>query len=974
MQFQMSAEEIATDNNGNQYIDTEEETQFQPSIEETEINIIEETEIEPSDEETEHDIIEETEIEPSDEETEHDIVDETEIEPSDEETEHDIVDETEIEPSDEETDIDETDEEYIIDEILLMVGLYSEILDTNEIIVENEAEFRAALANAQYTKIYLGVDITMSSSSYNNIVVARTEPLVINGTDPREGGARHTYTDYNGSDTGQALGGACTDITFKDIDLNLRNHFGIYFATNTNGTNVTLDNVTGSAIQVFFGRGYNSTLVIKDSELTLSNTGRGNPQEFVENAGAVNFVGTVEVTKSASTGDYFFNMTSNATVNIEEGANVVLDNSISTSGTFFSNVTDFTVGAGATFACYIGGQFTRTSLINVTIGENADVRFIHTGRSNVTSSLYGIDSASTFTAEAGSKFLLYGNRTDSVWGAFLFVNITLNNVDSFVVLNASGRAIGNWSNTKDLIANGVSSIRYYPSGQISDLFDTGTYEYTPGRSPDKWWANTSPFSVTAAGWAHAASLTFTNNTYSSANVPSSTITVQTTLESSNFRLNGTAAYGVEIYGGTISICTVTYDGNGANSGTVPAGDAGVPDDPIIIEDNTGSLARTGYTFDGWNTAADGTGTTYRTGDTFIITEDTILYAKWVPDKYTVSGTLSGVDTVSGLSVSYTTEDGETHTVTTDYNGGYTITDVPHGSDVIITPPAQTGYVVTPARITVSDVSTNSSGNDFVYTLATYTVTEKYLDELTGSGFGQNDTYAAGTTSPYNYSYDGSLEDITVDGDTYTYMGYKAGDYSPGDVLDGSGAPEASGLTADTAVYLIYHKITNTIDVTFPTGSSWEFYVNQDTYPYVETGSMGSSNKYYEFKNNSDKPVYVDLTEVQVNASGGLSLVADASLSTLGSSEYSLNLSTASSSVLPSELTNGFSTNTVTGITEGIFGAGTKQLGSLDGQYITQSTPTAANGYITIGGYYAGHLSADPKSPQLMFNFTFSLIP
>ena len=38
--------------------------------------------------------------------------------------------------------------------------------------------------------------------------------------------------------------------------------------------------------------------------------------------------------------------------------------------------------------------------------------------------------------------------------------------------------------------------------------------------------------------------------------------------------------------------------------------------------------KTDYTFVGWNTKADGTGTPYAVGDTFVITEDTVLYAQW----------------------------------------------------------------------------------------------------------------------------------------------------------------------------------------------------------------------------------------------------------------------------------------------------------------------------------------------------------
>ena len=52
--------------------------------------------------------------------------------------------------------------------------------------------------------------------------------------------------------------------------------------------------------------------------------------------------------------------------------------------------------------------------------------------------------------------------------------------------------------------------------------------------------------------------------------------------------------------------------------------------------NTGSLARTGSTFAGWNTAANGNGTNYAAGSTFTFSTSTILYAKWTANSYTVT--------------------------------------------------------------------------------------------------------------------------------------------------------------------------------------------------------------------------------------------------------------------------------------------------------------------------------------------------
>ena len=51
---------------------------------------------------------------------------------------------------------------------------------------------------------------------------------------------------------------------------------------------------------------------------------------------------------------------------------------------------------------------------------------------------------------------------------------------------------------------------------------------------------------------------------------------------------------------------------------------------FTVKANSGSLARTGYTFAGWNTQTDGNGTNYAAGSsTFTMgTSNVTLYAKW----------------------------------------------------------------------------------------------------------------------------------------------------------------------------------------------------------------------------------------------------------------------------------------------------------------------------------------------------------
>ena len=70
---------------------------------------------------------------------------------------------------------------------------------------------------------------------------------------------------------------------------------------------------------------------------------------------------------------------------------------------------------------------------------------------------------------------------------------------------------------------------------------------------------------------------------------------------------------------------VSYDANGG-TGTMESitGDVG---SKIVIEQN--GFARSGYTFTGWNTQADGKGTAYKAGNSFTLTDkDTVLYAQW----------------------------------------------------------------------------------------------------------------------------------------------------------------------------------------------------------------------------------------------------------------------------------------------------------------------------------------------------------
>lgn len=88
----------------------------------------------------------------------------------------------------------------------------------------------------------------------------------------------------------------------------------------------------------------------------------------------------------------------------------------------------------------------------------------------------------------------------------------------------------------------------------------------------------------------------------------------------------------------LSVCRVSYDGNGWSGGTVPVDPVEYTSSQIVlILDDLGHLECPGYSFGGWNTSSDGTGTFYQPGDTLETTSvDVTLYAVWLPASLMIS--------------------------------------------------------------------------------------------------------------------------------------------------------------------------------------------------------------------------------------------------------------------------------------------------------------------------------------------------
>jgi len=84
--------------------------------------------------------------------------------------------------------------------------------------------------------------------------------------------------------------------------------------------------------------------------------------------------------------------------------------------------------------------------------------------------------------------------------------------------------------------------------------------------------------------------------------------------------------------------TVTYSGNNNTGGSPPVDPNDYDAGATVTVLGQGSLVKTGYSFVGWNTAVDGSGTTYTSGQTFTMgTANVTLYAKWTASPtYTVT--------------------------------------------------------------------------------------------------------------------------------------------------------------------------------------------------------------------------------------------------------------------------------------------------------------------------------------------------
>ena len=158
---------------------------------------------------------------------------------------------------------------------------------------------------------------------------------------------------------------------------------------------------------------------------------------------------------------------------------------------------------------------------------------------------------------------------------------------------------------------------FYRNASTSDS-TTATQTFTYGVSgqtfSDKGWTNTGH---TMAGWAkNRNAVTKDYNTLSGV--------ADTWINSYAPNINLYAVWSLNTY-------TISYNANGGSG--APTVQTKTHDIDLTL--TTSTPTRSGYTFDGWNTKSDGSGTNYSAGGKFTTNANTTLYAKWKQSTYTL---------------------------------------------------------------------------------------------------------------------------------------------------------------------------------------------------------------------------------------------------------------------------------------------------------------------------------------------------
>jgi uncharacterized repeat protein (TIGR02543 family) len=247
-------------------------------------------------------------------------------------------------------------------------------------------------------------------------------------------------------------------------------------------------------------------------------------------------------------------------------------------------------------------------------------------------------------------------------------SITLPGVD----LTRTGYTFGGWNTNADGTGtNYDAGSSYTPAGNITlyaRWYSTVSFDAngaTGGTAPDLQMANAGS-SVTLPG---VGNLTRTGYTFGGWN---------TNAFGTGTNYNAGSSYpptgNITLYARWYSI--VSFNANGATSGTAPFFQTANAGSSITLP-SEGNLLKTGYTFGGWNTQADGNGTNRNASSSYTPDGDIILYAKWTQIVfemiYVPGGSFQMGNTNYAVDGYYDGTPVHTVTLTSFYMGKYEVT-------------------------------------------------------------------------------------------------------------------------------------------------------------------------------------------------------------------------------------------------------------------------------------------------------------
>lgn len=235
---------------------------------------------------------------------------------------------------------------------------------------------------------------------------------------------------------------------------------------------------------------------------------------------------------------------------------------------------------------------------------------------------------------------------------------------------------------------------------------------------------------------------------------------------------------------------VVYDSNGAESGSVPADSNEYAfGDTATVLDNTGYLTKNGYLFDCWNTKSDGTGTSYKAGETLNINANTTLYAKWIKD-ITITATAASETVEEGdfFTINITVKDGndpiQSGSVSIKENGNSSTLDLDEGA-------ASFSSNTYPSGDYSFEIIYSQDGHDYKTT-----VTVKVIAPHTIHNLVKNDGQAPTETAPGWKDY---YECKDIEGACGKLFEDEAGE-TPIENLDAWKAEGGNGYLAPVAMY------------------------------------------------------------------------------------------------------------------------------------------------------------------------------